>query len=102
VIFDFKTQKWSDLIANPGRFLNWMMSVDGKYFFYQTGGNEPRIFRLRLADRAVEEVASLKDFRAVDDPYAGNTQLNVAPDNSVVLTRDIGTEEVYAISVKWP
>jgi hypothetical protein len=79
-----------------------MMSVDGKYFFYQTGGNEPKIFRLRLVDRAVEEVVGLKDFRAVDDPYAGDTQLNVAPDNSAVLTRDIGTEEVYAISVKWP
>jgi len=102
VVFDIKTRKRSDLIANPNGFLNWIVSPDGKYFFYQTGGNDPKIFRMRMADRAVEEVASLKGFWAVDDPYQGNTQLNVAPDNSALLTRDIGTEEVYAISVKWP
>jgi len=102
VVFDIKTRKRSDLIANPNGFLNWIVSPDGKYFFYQTGGNDPKIFRMRMADRTVEEMASLKGFRAVDDPYQGNTQLNVAPDNSALLTRDIGTEEVYAISVKWP
>jgi hypothetical protein len=57
---------------------------------------------MRVNDRKVEEVASLKDFRPVQDPYSGNTQLNVAPDNSPVLTRDIGTQEVYALTVKWP
>lgn len=103
MLFDFKTSKWSTLIANPDKFVNWEVSPDGKYFFYQTGGNDPRIFRMRLADRKVEEVASLKNFRPVDDPYGGgNTQLSVAPDYSALVTRDIGTQEVYAVSVKWP
>ena len=57
---------------------------------------------MRMADRRVEEVASLGDFRAVDDPYLGNTQLSVTQDYSVILTRDIGTQEVYALAVKWP
>lgn len=47
-------------------------------------------------------MASVKNFLAVDDPYVGNTQLSVAPDNSALVTRDIGTQEIYAISVKWP
>ena len=61
----------------------------------------PKIFRMRLADHAVEEVASLKNLHVVDDPYAG-PELSVGPDNSAVVTRDIGTEEVYALSVNWP
>jgi Tol biopolymer transport system component len=102
VLFDFRTGKWADLIASVDKFANWEMSPDGNYFFYQTAGNNPKIFRMRMKDRVVEEVASLKGFRPVKDPYLGNTQLNVTPDNSPVLTRDIGTQEVYALTVKWP
>ena len=102
VMFDIKTGKRTDLLTSPDEFVNWEMSPDGSYFFYQTAGNDPKIFRIRVKDRRVEEVASLKDFRPVQDPYIGNTQLNVAPDNSPVLTRDIGTQEVYALTVKWP
>jgi len=32
----------------------------------------------------------------------GATYLSVGTDDSPVVTRDIGTQEVYAISVKWP
>jgi hypothetical protein len=35
----------------------------------------------------------------VVDPYGG-TQVGVAPDGSVLLTRDVGTQEVYALNVK--
>src|SRR5215831_9450745 len=36
--------------------------------------------------------ASLQNVRVVDDPYDG-TQLNVSPDNSALVARDIGTQE---------
>jgi len=101
VLFDFKTRKWTDLIASPDRFVNWEGSPDGKYFLYSTGGNNPTFFRMRLADHAVEEITGRKNLSVVDDPYMG-TQVSVGSDNSAVVTRDIGTEEVYAISVKWP
>jgi hypothetical protein len=58
--------------------------------------------RIRLADRKVEEIASLKDLHRVVDPVDGDTQLSVAPDGSPVFTRDIGTQEIYALTVKWP
>jgi hypothetical protein len=32
----------------------------------------------------------------------GNTQFGVTPDGSPVFTRDIGTTEIYALTVKWP
>jgi eukaryotic-like serine/threonine-protein kinase len=100
-LFDFKTRKWTELISNPDRFINWETSHDCKYFFYSTGGNNPTIFRMRVADHVVEKIASLKDLHVVDDPYV-SIQLSVGADDSPVVTRDIGTQEVYAITVKWP
>jgi hypothetical protein len=58
--------------------MNWAVSPDCKYFFYTTGGNDPRVFRMKLANDAVEQLASLKNVRVVDDPYAG-TRLNLRP-----------------------
>ena len=100
VRYDFRTQKWSDILTSPDKFVNWQTSSDGKYFYYSTGGNNPAVFRLRLADDVVEQVVSLKDVRMVNDPISG-PKLNVTPDNSVLVLRDIGTEEVYALSVQW-
>ena len=58
--------------------------------------------RLRLADHKIEEIASLKDLRRVVDSIENNTQLSVAPDGSPVFARDIGTQEIYALTMKWP
>ena len=49
----------------------------------------------------METIANLKNLRMVDDPYT-STQVSVAPDGSVLFTRDVGTQEIYALSVKWP
>ena len=104
VSFDFKTQKWTDLIAS--NFVNWAPSLDGKCLYYTTGGADPMAMRVRLSDRKVEAITSLKDLRKdlrrVVDPVDYNTQISVAPDGSPVFTRDIGTQEIYALQVKWP
>ncbi len=100
VRYNFKTQKWSDILTSPDKFVNWMTSPDGKYFYYSTGGSDPTVFRLRLADDAVEEIVKLKNVRLVNDLDFG-PKLDVTPDNSVLVLRDIGTEEVYALSVNW-
>jgi eukaryotic-like serine/threonine-protein kinase len=98
--FDFKTQKWSALVSAD--VVNWATSPDFKYLYFTTGGKEPMAMRIRLADHKVETITSLKDLRRVSDWEESNTQISVAPDGSAVFTRDIGTQEVYALSVKWP
>jgi hypothetical protein len=57
--------------------------------------------RIRLADHKVETIASLKDLRRAGGPD-WNTQISVAPDGSAIFTRDIGTEEIYALALKSP
>ena len=97
--FDLRSGKWSDFVTTKEKLVNWITSPDGHYFFYATGGNDPQVFRVRLADRSVEEITRLNSVRVVEDPYTG-PKLNVAPDNSLLLTRDVGTQEVYSIILK--
>ena len=53
LIFDLKTEKWSDLVPGevPKIFVNWNHSPDFKYLYYVTGGAEPQVIRMRVADR---------------------------------------------------
>jgi Tol biopolymer transport system component len=103
VVFDLKTQKWSDLVPGPipGGVSNWAHTPDFKYVYYTTGGAEPEALRVRLADHKVETITSLKELSRAIGPDS-NTQISVAPDGSPVFTRDVGTQEIYALTVKWP
>jgi len=103
MLFDVKTQKWSSLVRDmkPGTIVNWAHSPDYKYLYYTTGGTDPNVVRVRIADRKVETLGSLKNLHLAPGPD-GNTQISVAPDGSPIFTRDIGTQEVYALTLKWP
>jgi Tol biopolymer transport system component len=99
--FNLKTQQSADLgPKNVGSIVNWMISPDGKYLYFTTGGAEPKAERIRFADQRVETITSLKDFhRVVNDD---NTQIDVAPDGSPIFTRDTGYQEIYALKIRWP
>jgi len=85
----------------PRTFVNWLHSPDYRYLYHATGGAEPEVLRIRLADRKVETITSLKGMRQATGPD-GNTQISVSPDGSPIFTRDIGTQEIYALTVEWP
>lgn len=101
--FDIATQKWSDLVTAtvPGYMVNVEHSPDHKYVYYTTGGPEPMAFRIRLADRKVETITSLKSLPLAIGP-GGNTKFGVAGDGSPVFARDTGSQEIYALTVNWP
>jgi eukaryotic-like serine/threonine-protein kinase len=99
-LFDLKTQKWEELAT--GSFVNWFPSPDKKYLYCTTGGaGEPKLLRIRFADHRVEMIANLRDLLRVVDTYFG-TNVNVSPDGSALFTRDLGTQEIYALNVRWP
>ena len=103
MIYDIKTAKWSDLVSAtlPGYMVNVEHSPDYKYVYYTTGGPDPMVFRIRLSDRKTEAITSLKSLRLAVGPGL-NTQFGVAADGSPVFARDTGSQEIYALSVKWP
>jgi eukaryotic-like serine/threonine-protein kinase len=97
--FDFKSQKWTDLTY--AAITAMAISPDRKFLYYTTGGPEPKAWRLRFADRRIETITSLEDpSRAGKMGWIQG--ITVALDGSPLLTRETGTQEVYALNVRWP
>jgi Tol biopolymer transport system component len=97
MIFDVRTQTWTELAKSAG-FSNW--SRDGRYFYFVRFGRETSLLRVRVTDHRLEEVVSLKDFRLTG--WAGGTWVGLAPDDSPLMLRDTGTQEIYVLDWEAP
>jgi Tol biopolymer transport system component/DNA-binding winged helix-turn-helix (wHTH) protein len=100
MLFDFKTQKWEKLSSNGAGFPNW--SKDGKYvFFAEMTASPPGFCRVDIATRKTEEGATLGNARpAMGVP--GYAWRGVTPDGSPLISREAGTQEIYALDVDFP
>ena len=92
MLFDFQTQRWEEIAEITLGFPNW--SKSGEYVYFLHEENQPSVMRVRIRDRKLERVADLKNFR-----QAGywSVWLGMAPDDSPLLLRDTGTQEIYAL-----
>jgi Tol biopolymer transport system component len=97
VLFDFQTQQWSQLAKIRSAFMNW--SRDGRYVYFLHWLDNPAVLRVRINDRKVERVWDLSNL-----PNTGNVGpwLGLAPDDSPLLLKDIGTQDVYALDWEEP
>ena len=91
-LLDLRTQQWHELSSISMAFPTWSKNSDYVYFLHEE--NEPSVMRVRISDHKLERVADLKNFR-----QAGfyNVWLGIAPDDSPLLLRNTGTEEIYAL-----
>ncbi|MCI0620854.1 MAG: CadC family transcriptional regulator, partial [Acidobacteria bacterium] len=100
LLFDFTTQKWTELLA--GRFAgapHW--ARDGKYvYFGSTHEGGRAIFRVGVGDRKVELWASLKGFRLAAGVFGAWVGWTL--DDQPLMLRDEGTEEIYALEWQPP
>jgi serine/threonine protein kinase/Tol biopolymer transport system component len=92
MLFDFGTEKWQEIAKISLGFPNWSMNSDYVYFLHEE--NDPAVMRVRISDHKVERVADLKNFRQAG--YFG-IWLGIAPDDSLLLLRDTGTQEIYSL-----
>ncbi len=92
LLFDFQTQKWSELAKARAAFPNW--SRDGQYVYFLRWLDNPAVLRVRISDRKVEQVFDLTNLSTIGNigPWLG-----LGPDDSPLLLRDIGTQDVYAL-----
>jgi Tol biopolymer transport system component len=98
VLFDSRTQRWSSLLKENLLAFNFW-SHDGKYvYFRESSASGARLARVRIADRAVEPVMSLKGFPQVSDVYTG--WIGLTPDDAPVLIRDRSLQEIYALDLR--
>jgi len=103
-LYDFKTGKWSQL--GPADIDNWTPSLDGGSLFLL--GDEPggmAVFRVRTPDFHVETIVKLTDLRLTQEEilHGGESGrwMGITADGSPVMTRDVGSDEIYALDVKW-
>jgi Tol biopolymer transport system component/DNA-binding winged helix-turn-helix (wHTH) protein len=102
LLFNFKTQKWSDWITEPGAFgfPNW--SPDGHYVYYDIAfSDHPTFQRIQVGQTRSELLVDLKALTRFKSRAAGPWS-NVAPDSSALFVRDLSTDEIYALDLELP
>ena len=65
-VFDIKTQKWSTPYKGVVAYQSW--SKDSAHVYFMNFQENPAVYRVRVADGAVERIADIKDLN-----YTGNT-----------------------------
>ena len=98
-VFDFKTHKWSVLLAMNETFRCPAFSKDGKYLYYLVylyAARNNGIYRIRVAGGKPERVADLT-------PWPLSTlwgaSMSLDPSDAPLVTRNIGTFDVYALQI---
>jgi DNA-binding winged helix-turn-helix (wHTH) protein/Tol biopolymer transport system component len=95
-LFDSHTKMWKRLTNFFSAWPSW--SRDGQYiYFCDWRTNLPLVVRVRIKDGTIETIV---DTRRVGPTPAGTYGwIGLAPDESVLMTREIGATEIYAL--KW-
>jgi Tol biopolymer transport system component len=94
MLFDFGVGKWTELYKGVVSFPSW--SRDGRHVYFDAGSE---VRRVRIDDGHVEVVASLSGFGR---PSGLGSWVGLAPDDSPLLLRDVGSHEIYALAWEAP
>lgn len=98
-LFDFSTQRWHKMSEPPAAYPNW--SRDAKYVhFINPYVGRPRLCRLRVSDKSTETLIE------IDEQQFGWTIVGkwtgLATDDSPLVLRDTGVQEIYALDWQVP
>jgi len=100
MLFDVTTQNWTELASIGVIWPEWSRAGDYIYFLgFPTGGQPSGVYRVRISDHKLEQVVSLKDFHQARDL---GSWTGLAPDDSPLLVRDSGTQDIYALDWEAP
>jgi len=89
MLYDIRTRKQTELFSGSGAYPSW--SRDGEWLYFFTA-SEPRWRRVSMRDLKVELVNTVKDITLADWGWFA-----IAPNNSLITARNIGTDEIYAL-----
>jgi len=98
--YDFKTQNWSDWTNELIGFPNW--SHDGTYLYYDSPFTDhPTFRRIKVGQTHSELLLDLKGLlRYSSAPAFGWS--GISPDGSPLMSRDLSTDEIYALDLELP
>jgi DNA-binding winged helix-turn-helix (wHTH) protein/Tol biopolymer transport system component len=102
VLYNFAQQKWEDLVTmTQPSYPAW--SHDAKCVYFANPYADPKepVYRICLNDRKLVHIVDLSDAGRLAEGQFGRWT-GIAPDDSILGTRDISIEEIYALDTKFP
>jgi Tol biopolymer transport system component/DNA-binding winged helix-turn-helix (wHTH) protein len=96
-IFDFETLRWSALLEKGETdFPTW--SSDSQFiYFLRPRDDDPGVIRVRVSGGDAERVVDLKGFRHTG---AFSFWMGLDPTDTPMLLRDVGTNDIYALTLE--
>ncbi len=96
-LFDFETQRWSVLQKGEADFPTW--SHDGQFIYFLRMSGDSGVYRIRPTGGSAERVVDLKGFH-----HAGYDSfsywMDLDPDDNPMLLRDLGGDDIYALTLE--
>jgi Tol biopolymer transport system component len=99
ILYDLKTRQQTELASGELDILDWSRNGEFVYFAMKTG-SDVTFLRVRIRDRKIEEITSLKDVHDTAGTFGPWTGL--APDGALLAQRDAAASEIYALDWEAP
>jgi DNA-binding winged helix-turn-helix (wHTH) protein/Tol biopolymer transport system component len=96
MIFDFKTQKWSEL-PQEGVVDSPEWSRDGQSIYFRRPRGDMGVFRISIKGGKAEKIVDLTDWH---DAGVAGKYMGLDPSDAPLLLRDIGSYEIYALTLE--
>ncbi len=98
MLFDVQARQWTELAKGPLNRSAW--SRDGRFAYFERDKDPKALMRVRVSNRAVEEVVDIENFNLAGT--GGGFWFGLTPDDSPLMVHNTGTEEIYALDWKQP
>ena len=101
MLMQVDTGQWSELATGQDiEYPNW--SRDSQTLFFESTVNGGRaLFRVNVSTRRTERVLNLAGMRRPPVPF-GVQWSGLALDDAALIMRDVGTREIYALTLDLP
>ena len=94
-VFDLKTGKWS-VLTEPGIADCPEWSGDSEFIYFRRVSGDAGVYRIRISGGTAEKIADLKDWH--DAGWFGR-YMGLDPTDAPLLLRDIGSEDIYGLTL---
>jgi Tol biopolymer transport system component len=93
MLYDIKRKTWRQTEAKDVNNPTW--SKDSQYIYFDTGGENRSLRRIRVADRKIDFLTDLRGYPNLAWWWSG-----LSPDNSPLILRNLDSFDIYALTLE--